>query len=955
MLFHQNISSLRENFDNFIIYLNSLSILPDIIVFTEIWIHKCELNIFIIPGYNQFGNCNDSYRSGGVVVYVSDRLRARSACVDITSADALKVTVDLNTTAGAASLLIVALYRLHAQSLSTFLTDLDLVLSGSKERNVIVIGDMNLCLLKQSTLLDNYLSIMSSHGFDQLIDVPTRGNSCLDHIFSKSRDNFIFNAKVFSSGRSDHDALACEIIVENSSVNSSDTPPTNQRRVDFFHLKGILGSADWSVVYQENDPNIAFDKFLYILKNKIEESTNNLVYHNKLKILKPWMTAALCKRQAFRNLLYKKSKARSNDRRFLRFFQNFSKKLKDDIKRQKSDYYFRMFNCYTKDVKKQWGVINGVLGNSKKKNNIDAVLSTSNSDELLCNNLDIANEFNNFFASVVTNILSTSESSDGLDNVEYNSHFQSRTVPRSFFLFPTCPEEVEWIVYSLANNKAPGIDGISSHLVKEVKSLISPILSYIFNLSFQTGIFPDALKTALVVPLHKKGCYKVLDNYRPISLLSVFSKIIEKIVKKRLVSFFNINNIISAKQFGFMEGKSTEDALLNFSTALFDGLNRNCYVSGLFIDITKAFDSVDHDILFDRLRIVGIRGVPLLWFKSYLSGRTQCVKVNGSLSSTLPIVHGVPQGSVLGPLLFLVFINGLCNGDFQGSLTCFADDTALCFTSDNSLELAQSIQRDLDKLKYWFTVNKMVLSTKTKYINFSLRNRNFSSCEFFFRCKTCLTLGDSFCEDCIKIEQVHSIKYLGLILDERVNWKEHIAKMKGYLYAALRKFYFLKYICPRPILKTIYFSIIDSKLRYGISCWGGTYLSTVNPVLICQNKILRVMFGAARRDSVLPIYRYFKILPLRYLYIFRVLRIFYMRGGHIRANFNVYSNRLQNLNRVSLPLPKIESFRHFYTYRAPKLFNSLPLSISSSSRMSKFVSSLRAWLFTQENVEVLLF
>lgn len=918
---------------------------------TEIWILSSELTMYNINGYTQYANCNDGYRSGGVIVFVKDGYAATSSALEIKSADTIKVTIKIESIC----LAVIAVYRLHSQTIPSFLDDINNVLNSSSDRNLLLIGDMNLCLLKQSPMLDRYLTILFSFGMEQLISSPTRGNSCLDHVFFRSRDNLEYSSFVSPSDRSDHDVIIFTVSTSPILNNLANNNPNERIKIDFERLSMVLQGVDWSPVFSSLDVDSSFTNFLGILKRSIGESLYvRKYYHSNISILKPWMTLELCKRHKFQKILYIKSKKRPNDRKFQRFFRSYSFKLKRDMNSQKVLYYQHIFENNKHDIKKQWRVINSVLGNQKKKSNISGVYSYCNKDIFVCDGQKIAEEFNNFFITVVNDLLQVTDSFDGLDLDAYERTFPSKLEPNSFFCTPTSSEEVLSIINTLHNNKSPGVDGVSPYVVKRVGHLISPVLSHIINSSIETGSFPSELKVALVVPLHKKGDSSELNNYRPISLLSVFSKIIEKIMKARVLNFLDSNRFFSDNQFGFIAKRSTEDALLNFCTTVYDGLNKNEHVSGIFIDITKAFDSVEHIILLDCLWKAGVRGTTFKWFKSYLCGRSQSVRFQNYLSSTLPIESGVPQGSVLGPILFLVYINSLCNGDLSGSLTCFADDTAICYSSVDNHLLQLEMQRDMDKIKLWFTKNKMLLSVKTKFMHFSLRDKPNPTQSLVFKCKSCTIIGGKTCNKCLQIDKVEHMKYLGLILDCKMSWKEHISRLKIYLYSSLRKFYFLQCKCPLSVLKTVYYSIVHSKLQYGVSCWGGVYQSTIYPITICQNKILRVMAKANRRDSSFPLYVYLGILPMRYIYIHKVLRIFFTRGGHLRGNVNVHSRRLQNLNRVPIPFPRLEAYRRFYTFTAAKLYNTLPINVTSSRSVSIFSRKVKSWLFSVDNLEQLL-
>lgn len=269
---------------------------------------------------------------------------------------------------------------------------------------------------------------------------------------------------------------------------------------------------------------------------------------------------------------------------------------------------------------------------------------------------------------------------------------------------------------------------------------------------------------------------------------------------------------------------NTEHALLNFMTNVNEGVNEGKKVSGLFLDIKKAFDTVDHTILLDKLFNIGIRGVSHEWFKSYLSDRKQCVRINSILSEMGTIKSGVPQGSVLRATLFIIFINDLCEGKFNGKLTSFADDTALCYSERDWQSVQHAMNGDLEALKWWFTVNRLLLSAeKTKYINFSLiKPFNFTD-PIKFKCTLCLSRQTICMLNCANVDQTDSIKYLGLHVDAELCWKIHIKKLKDKVNNSIRYFYFLRNLSNTQILRMLYFALIQSRLEYGLVFWGSTY------------------------------------------------------------------------------------------------------------------------------------
>ena len=326
----------------------------------------------------------------------------------------------------------------------------------------------------------------------------------------------------------------------------------------------------------------------------------------------------------------------------------------------------------------------------------------------------IANTFNNFFANVAGNITKSiprtrKSPMDYLGN--RNEH--------SFFMTQILPMEISGIISSLKTGKSIGPNSIPTKLLKVLCPHICSSLSDIINESFQSGTFPEKLLLAKVIPLFKKGCPLTASNYRPISLLSVFSKIIEKVMYKRLYNFLELNNILYNYQFGFRSSHSINHALISLTEMIKNTLDNKRFGCGIFLDLQKAFDTVNHEILLNKLEHYGIRGIALAWFHFYLNNREQYASVNGYNSRNLNVTCGVPQGSVLGPLLFLIYINAIPNTSFKLAFYLFADDTSIYFESENLEQLQKIVNRKLKHVKKWLDANKLALNVdKTNFVIF---------------------------------------------------------------------------------------------------------------------------------------------------------------------------------------------------------------------------------------------
>lgn len=332
------------------------------------------------------------------------------------------------------------------------------------------------------------------------------------------------------------------------------------------------------------------------------------------------------------------------------------------------------------------------------------------------------------------------------------------------------------IIKGFSNNKTAGPDKLTFKIIKNISQYILKPLCDIFNLCFHTAYFPKALKESVVIPIYKNGDKESVNNYRPISIISNLGKILEKAIYTRLLSFINDNGILSPKQFGFRSGKSTQDAICFLTDKIYKALDNSIPCMSIFLDLAKAFDTVDHDLLFQKLERYGIRGLPLRLIKSYFSNRKQRTKIGDNYSSELTLEVGVPQGTVLGPLFFILYINSLLTLELNSEIISYADDTAVYIEGDSWEQVRIKAVQVMTVIKQWLVENKLTLNIlKSNFVTFSCNITSQSNFDF-------IETHDSSCKNsagckCEKISKKDNIRYLGVDIDSHLRWNIHISRI----------------------------------------------------------------------------------------------------------------------------------------------------------------------------------
>lgn len=917
-------------------YVSRLSVSIDVIIITETFLQSNECKYYQLDGYDSFFDCRDRC-GGGVALYCKRGLNAEEITLNPMWKGKYFNITGVTFLLNGKVVDLFSIYRPTEYShdhMRDFFTFLDDFLSAMRV-NTFVIGDFNIDVQSNEPRYcsNEFISIVNANAFVVLNDALTRytnlertNGSLIDLVLSNS---CVFQGQIQtfplqSMPTLDHEGVLLQLVKEKTSLIDQNRG-IKEKRYNYSEFLSLIKEDN----YWEN-----ISTYEQLALKTSESLETCVIEASTEKRCAEWVTKEYVDLKKLRSSKLLKSRRCQHSRRLLLDdIDALSVKIAALKKQLKEDYVSMNVIKSKNNSKRLWDSINSTLykGNTKIRRQI---MSVNSNGRNLTDPKEIASFFNDFFCSVGDTILGGRRAD--LNKLK-SSHSYKRYVDNVTQIHdfePVTSDEIQFIItHHIKSGKSPGIDGIPTNILKSLVNSDSfvELCVKVSNDMLETGIFPLQCKEAIVIPLFKKGARTNVENYRPISLLVAFSKILEHVLRRRLLTHLKTNSILHPSQYGFVERSDTTSAIMDLVSNLNEGIDNGKMVAGIFLDLSKAFDLMDHELLFQKFYMYGLRGKALDIFKNYLTDRTQRVKVNGTLSDPLHITRGCPQGSILGPILFILYINDMFNLVLNGTIRCYADDTSY-FNEDTDLQsLATNSNSDINRLNEYLEDNLLVVNrSKTQLIIFRSHKRyGESSFENIFK------FGDDYL-----VPQMN-VKYLGLILDSFLKWKDHVDYLSMRISPIIGLLYKLKRSLNQEALMTLYYGLINSHLMYMCPIWASGYQTNMNVLNVLQKKAIKNIYGLHRMHPSDDLFASYPIKSIQYLHRYTTLLFIYKNlNGLIHSNISfqraTHEHHTRRRNHLWTERANTNWGRFDVRHNGVRLFNDLPLDTRTAPSIKLF-------------------
>ena len=1010
-IFSLNVRSLTGKFDELLLYLSqSQPFSFDILAFQEVWSVNIDLRI---DGYQQLEfRTRDKYLArrnnncgGGVGMFIKnglsyEELDFKNSFVEgVYESQWLKVTLPDKS-----SRIIGNIYRPNtaprgnlSQAIEIHSSIISSIKSNKQHKkcSIQILSDFNVNILnyKNHSQTAEYVDFHFCQGLLPMITKPTRiyhrSASLIDHIFTSPTENLV-TVGVLTSAISDH--LATFILEEVGYQPEKTSEFIKTRQVNDENtakFKALLSSTDWDSL-DNPEPQLYYDNIFSKIDSHFNQAFPFVKRRAKFKTSPSWFTKSLAVSSRHKSKLHKKYLSRPSLENKKKF-RSYSNKFNHLVAQAKKNYFCNQINIYKGNIKKVWEIVRSAISINKKAqlkfpdyfiidkpatperpgaghdigqavpdprpppkppDDLDGKIQVSNKAE-------IAQGFNEYFSKIGPSLSAKIKAKTDINPPQFGPlHFLPMS-DSTFTFDPVSSETILQIVEKLKDKKSAGVDGISNHLLKRTAECMIKPLYKLVNRSLLSGIFPKQMKVAMVIPLYKgvdAGSRHQYTNYRPIAILNSISKVLEKVVEGKLRSYLDYHDLFSPCQYGFRTKRSTSQAMLDLLNYAHDSMDSGSKAVSIFVDLAKAFDTLDFEILLQKLSRYGVKGSALTWFRSYLLGRKQQVKLPcGTLSDLCDITTGVPQGSVLGPLLFILYINDLPKCVPLLKVVLFADDTSCLYRAKDNHELFSTLNWQLERLADFFSANKLSLNVrKTRCMAFLPKNCHFHYQELLLDNEKITWITPNSAKS-----DTH-YKFLGVLIDPELTFREHIGKVLAKLSSASYAVSSSQRVLPRKVVLSVYRALFESQILYCCTAWGSARPKLLQPLKALQTRVLKSIFYLPRASHISPLLFEHKLLRIQDLIKKEQVSVINkMRTGRLPPALQGIANRLDPAEapyRVSrqsdydFTQPSV-SHPDLYYHPKPQMiaaFNSLPFLVKAA-QPDCFVSELKCHLLSTYN------
>ena len=936
-ILHVNVQSLTNKIELLEILTQRRKL--DILCLSEHWMSSEQLSLCTIPGYQLVSAfCRKDHIHGGVAIFTHANILGKTKSITTSQFckefifECVAIEIRINNKKFA----LATIYRSCSfNSLSDFHLFINIFndflgLLSDKYEGYIICGDLNVDFLNNSSYKTYLTDLFNSFAITNLLPLePTRSAagcqpSALDYVVSNNNN---FKAVNINTNIADHLGQLISLTPKSYTPIPKSVATYFYKRFfnenNLLNLKHLLATNDISEVFSMEDVNDAWNYFSNAILYYLELACPNArvkICHNRQP--QSWINTDILKdSENLKNLHWLTKNTNSQELSLV--YREAKKNFQIKIDLTKKSFYQNKITTSANPSKAIWEVVNSKTGRAKTNNNINCIKLDNTT--IITDLREISNLFCHYYSKDIEQKL--------LNCTGHNSlHSLPNLNENTIFMPNITLDEMTNALKSLKNKRACcGSEDIPVVAMEYIWEYIKYPLCHLFNLFLSSGIYPDKLKLGEIIPLFKKGDKGLIQNYRPITGLPTFSKLFEKIITTRFESFLNKFRLITGAQHGFRRNHSTNTAAFEFIQFIYSSLDKNYFTLALLFDLTRAFDCVDAKILVKKLYALGFRGKTNDLLKSFLSKRKVRVRIGHILSDQNEQQYGVPQGSVLAPLLFLLFINDIekfLNLGPNTILVLYADDSSIGLSSPSLKELITQANIILDRFKDWCTCNGLLVNeNKTNYLCFYKR-----------RVVPDVTLEMSG----IKVHRVDSCKFLGLHIDSQLTWLPHIEYILGKINSSYYAIINLKNVLNTKQLLNVYYALTYSHLKYMVLYWG---LSVeAERVFILQKRIIRKIFNLGPIVSCRLTFKKEKILTLPSILIMEAAM--FVRKNHDKfptiSTIHHYETRYNH--EILIPNYRLATCRKSPHCICSYIYNKIPKHMKQLNSNKKFKNTLQQYL-----------